>query len=109
MAGMTGFDLLPWLLALALGATVWWHALGARRIARRVARRRCREAGVHFIDELALSRVKLDRQRGFRIKRSYRFEFFQRGDRRYEGRIDMLGYRIERVELEPHPGPEDQL
>lgn len=106
---LTSFDLLPWLLGLAAVALVWWHTLGARNVARRAARRQCREHDVYFIDELAFSGLGFGRSRGggWRIRRYYSFEFYQRGDRRYQGRVDIVGLRTERVELEPHPGPDD--
>ncbi len=107
---MTLFDLLPWLLGIAIGALVWWHTLGARTIARRAARQTCRDHGVYFIDELAFRRLSLGRGRhgrGWRVRRHYDFEFYSRGDRRYSGCVDMVGLRVERVQLGPHPEPGD--
>ncbi|NNC24110.1 DUF3301 domain-containing protein [Salinisphaera sp. USBA-960] len=106
---MTSFDLLPWLLGLAVGLLVWWHTLGARNVARRAAKRHCREHGLYFIDELAFKGWRLDRGRpnGWRIRRSYCFEFYQRGDQRYTGHVDVVGHRAARVHLEPHPTPDE--
>lgn len=93
------------LLLLALGGLAWWNTLGARSAARRAARRACAEAGVGFIDELALHRIRpgLDGRGNPCLKRAYEFEFFVAGDRRYGGEVALEGHRIVRVHMEPHP------
>lgn len=93
------------LLILALAGLGWWNALGARTAARRAARAACVKAGVGFIDEVALRRIRPGRDaRGNPcLKRVYGFEFFVAGDRRYAGEIALAGHRVVRVHMDPHP------
>lgn len=94
------FEFFPWLLGLSVLALFWWQSLGARWAARRAAIAACKEAGVTFIDELVFKRLSLGRGA---LKRRYRFEFYQRGDRRYTGWVDLHGQRVVHVEMGPHP------
>lgn len=98
-------DLAPWLIALAVVALLWWRAMGARANARRAARTACEEAGVTFIDELAFKRLGFARDHAGRrrLARRYGFEFYQRGDRRYAGTIEMHGQTVSRVYMGPRP------
>ncbi|HLQ85089.1 MAG TPA: DUF3301 domain-containing protein [Salinisphaeraceae bacterium] len=102
-------DTLPWLLVAAIVALVWWDALGAKKTARRAARRACAEAEVRFIDELALRRLTLRRvrlrngQRPWRIRRLYQFEFYWHGTSRHSGQVIMHGQQVVSVQLDPYP------
>jgi len=98
-------ELAPWLIGLALIALVWWSAMGAKARARAAARAACEDAEMLFIDELALKRLHLTRDAHGkrRLARRYGFEFYQRGDRRYTGTIEMHGQRVARVHMGPRP------
>ncbi|WP_423822389.1 DUF3301 domain-containing protein [Salinisphaera sp. SPP-AMP-43] len=98
-------DLVPWLLLLAVIALVWWRQMGARALARRAAQKACAEAEVIFIDELAFKRIGLarDDHGSLRLIRRYGFEFYQRGDRRYAGTVEMYGQRVRHVYMGPRP------
>lgn len=102
-------DSLPWLLAAAIFACLWWHALGARMTARRAARRACEQADVRFIDELALQRIgpgrarHRDGRRPWCIRRVYRFEIYWGGETRHNGYVVMHGQRVASVQLDPYP------
>lgn len=100
---------LPWLLVAAVIALIWWHALGAKKAARRAARRACEDAEVRFIDELALQKLapkrvkRRDGSRSWCIHRRYRFEFYWGGETRHSGQVDMHGQRVVSVRLDPYP------
>lgn len=102
-------DLLPWLLAAAIIAAVWWHSLGAKINARRAARRACNDAEVRFIDELALQKIgpgqarHSDGRRPWCIRRVYRFEFYWGGEMRHSGHVIVHGQRVVSVTLDPYP------
>lgn len=93
------------LLVLAIIGLIWWNTLGARTRARRAARNACKQVDVRFIDELAFQRVRLvrDRQNLVAIIRTYGFEFFVLGDRRYGGQVTMRGHRVDEIRMDPHP------
>lgn len=94
-----------WLLILSLLGLAWWNALGARTRARRAARRACKRAGVLFIDELALRRMRLGLAG---LKRVYGFEFIVRGDLRYAGEVTVHGQHVVAVRMDPYPFEAEQ-
>lgn len=98
-------DLAPWLLAAAVIALIWWRAMGARSAARRAALKACEDADVTFIDELAFKRIgpRRDSRGAWHLARRYGFEFYERGDRRYAGTVEMHGQRVVNVFLGPRP------
>lgn len=98
-------DSFPTLLLLALIGLGWWNALGARNTARRAAQAACNQAGVAFIDELALQRLSVvrDRRSLLCLNRVYGFEFYVRGNVRYAGEIQMRARYVARVQMDPYP------
>lgn len=102
---MSMLDLAPWLILLAVIALVWWRQMGARSAARRAAKSACVDAEVIFIDELAFKRIGITRDDEgiWRLTRHYGFEFYQRGDRRYAGTVEMHGQYVNRVYMGPRP------
>lgn len=102
-------DIVPWLLAAAVIAAIWWSALGAKMAARRAARRACNDAEVRFIDELALHKLgpgraqHNDGRRPWCIRRVYRFEFYWSGEMRHTGYVIMHGQSVVSVQLDPYP------
>lgn len=97
-------DLL-WLVALAVGAALWWHAHAVKELAFRATRDYCRNMEVQLLDDsVALRGFWLQRDAGgtLRVRRSYLFEFTSTGDERYHGCIVMLGCRVETIQLAPH-------
>lgn len=99
---MTSFLFL--LLLAALG-WFWFDSLRALEIARNAGKRACSDANVQFLDDtvaniaLALVRDKAGRRA---LRRTYRFEFSETGNSRLEGRLILLGDKIESVTMEPY-------
>ncbi|MFA7240525.1 MAG: DUF3301 domain-containing protein [Sulfuricellaceae bacterium] len=95
------------LFFLSLGALGWFwlDSLRALEIARNAGKLACNRAGVQFLDDtvagiaLALGR---DEQGRRVLRRSYRFEFSDTGDNRLEGRLTLLGARVESIAMEPY-------
>lgn len=94
---------IPVLIALALAGRAWWDFVGAKWRARGAARKACHHAGMHFLDELALSSWHMEWRRGPRVRRRYDFEFCAEGPDRYHGHVDMLGHAVTHVQLDPYP------
>lgn len=100
-------DMMDLLLLLSLAALgwFWFDSLRALEVARNAGKRACNSAGVQFLDDtvagiaLALGR---DESGHRRLRRTYRFEFSDTGDNRLEGRLVLLGARVESVTLEPY-------
>jgi len=98
---------MDWLILLLLAALVWFwfdsmRALDAARNAVKIA---CKKYYVQFLDDavsgiaLALVRDELGR---LALRRTYRFEFTETGNSRLEGRLTLLGTKVESVIMEPY-------
>jgi hypothetical protein len=103
---------LLFLLLLAAFGWFWFDSLRALEIARKAGKRACDDANVQFLDDtvagiaLALARGKSGRRV---LRRTYRFEFSETGNTRLEGRLILLGDRVESVTMEPYQMlPDDQ-
>lgn len=103
---------LLFLLLLAALGWFWFDSLRALEIARKAGKRACDDANVQFLDDtvagiaLALARGKSGRRV---LRRIYRFEFSETGNTRLEGRLVLLGNRVESVTMEPYQMlPDDQ-
>jgi hypothetical protein len=100
-------DILSILFMLLLAALVWYwlDSLRALEHAREVARRACSDADVQFLDD-TVARIALGLMRdetGRRVlRRIYRFEFSETGNSRIEGRVILLGHKVESVTMDPY-------
>jgi len=98
-------DMIILLLLLAALLWFWLDSLRALEVARNTGKRACSDANVQFLDDtvasiaLALARDKSGRRV---LRRTYRFEFSETGNTRLEGRLILLGDKIESVTLEPY-------
>jgi hypothetical protein len=96
---------LLFLLLLSMLGWFWFDGLRALEIARNSGKLACRNANVQFLDDtvantgLALTRDKSGRRV---LRRTYRFEFSETGNTRLEGRLILLGDKIESVTMEPY-------
>ncbi|KAB2311520.1 DUF3301 domain-containing protein [Betaproteobacteria bacterium SCN2] len=89
---------------LLLALAVWFVADGlkARETAHAAARRACDEAGVQFLDDtVSQSGMRLARDADGRatLERQFRFEFSATGDDRQQGRVRLVGNRVQDVNL----------
>jgi len=97
-------SLLMLLLLAALG-WFWFNSLHALEIAMNAGRQTCSEANVQFLDDtVANIGLGLARDRSGRrvLRRTYRFEFSETGNSRLEGRLILLGDKVESVTMEPY-------
>jgi hypothetical protein len=98
---------MDWLILLLLAAFVWFWigSLRALDIARNAVKCACNNYDVQFLDDavsgiaLALARDELGR---LALRRTYRFEFTETGNSRLEGRLILLGKKVESVIMEPY-------
>ena len=99
------FSDLLWLLLVYLLAQHWWNSKGVKEIALKATQKYCREMEVQLLDQSISLRglwLKRDDKGRLRFWRSYNFDFSSNGDDRYQGRIVLLGRRVESIQLEPH-------
>jgi len=98
---------MDWLILLSLAIIVWFwiDSLRALDVARHAGKLACKKYEVQFLDDaisgIALALVR-DNVGHLVIRRTYRFEFSETGDSRLEGRLTLLGKRVESVSMEPY-------
>lgn len=93
------------LLAMAALGWFWFDSMSALEVARNAGRQVCGNANVQFLDDtVARIGLALERNEAGRrvLRRTYRFEFSETGNSRLEGRIILLGGKIESVTMEPY-------
>src|SRR3989338_8671226 len=93
------------LLSLAAIGWFWFNSMSALEVARNAGRQICSSANLQFLDyTVASSGLALVRdESGSRVlRRTYRFEFSETGNSRLEGKVVLLGNRIEAVTMGPY-------
>ena len=100
-------DMMDLLFFLFLSVLIWFwfDSLRAIEIARDAGKQACKRAQVQFLDDtvagIALTLERDERGR-MALRRIYRFEFSDTGDNRLEGRLTLLGDKVESITLEPY-------
>ena len=93
------------LILLAAIGWFWFDSLRAIEIARHLGKQVCSDAGLQFLDDtvanIALALVRDETGRRV-LRRTYRFEFSETGDSRLEGRVILLGSKVESITMEPY-------
>lgn len=101
---MTLYDLMVAFVLVVIGILIWQNA-GFRDRALALAQQYCDHRDVQLLDEtisLCGMSIGRDKRGNWGIRRTYEFEFTATGERRYNGRMVLLGVRIMDVELQPH-------
>ena len=86
-------------------ALLWLEGMRAREIAGLAARAACKNDDVQFLDEtVSFASIRFARDRLGRLttRRAYQFEFSDTGDNRLEGRVELLGRRVDTLYMDPH-------
>lgn len=94
-----------WLICGLAVLGYWWQAQGIKHRALLAVKAHCKNMDVQLLDDSIVLRgfwLKRDSRGAVRIWRSYLFEFSSTGEKRYAGRIILLGPHVEVVQLDPH-------
>jgi len=95
--------IIGFLIVVGVTLLFWRDSLGAREQARAASSHACRQSNVQLLDDtVALERLWLRRDRDGRLKweRLYVFEFTDTGHRRQTGRVLLIGWRVEVLQME---------
>lgn len=93
------------ILLFTAGFLYWQSSQKVREVALSATKRHCRDLELQMLDGYVAGyalRLKKDRRGKVHISRTYVFEFSSTGAERYNGRIMMLGRRVESIQLEPY-------
>lgn len=95
-------------IALFIG-WLFWQQLALRERALNYAKHLCDKSDVQLLDQsigLASIRVKRLTRGGWGLVREYQFEFSSTGERRYTGRIYMVGNTVQNFEMDAFREPD---
>ena len=93
-------------LLLAAGAAWLWRGHGVRERALVLVKQHCARFDVDLLDgNVALQRMAIvrDAKGHRRLARIYGFEFTVTGEQRLTGTVQMFGYHLGRIQMDPHP------
>ncbi len=93
------------ILVLIAAAWFWWDSRGVAERANQLARQRCEQLGLVFLnDTVAWKKIRLKRNQQGRMKfqRTYFFEFASDMRQRYQGEIVMLGQQLTNLDMEAY-------
>lgn len=94
------------ILLLGFAAYYWSQTQKLKALAIQAVRRRCREAGVQFLDHTVVHhrrRIRRDEQGRLGLEREYLFDFTSTGESRYQGKVILFGKSVVGIELEAFP------
>ena len=93
------------ILFLSAIAWYWWSTMQSKELARNAGRRLCDRYEVQFLDEtVELKKIWIRRNNRGRLEfcRLFFFEFATDGEKRYQGRIVVLGRQVSDVEMDAY-------
>jgi hypothetical protein len=96
---------LAWFFLFGFAGWYWWKARAVKEVALHAAKVHCRKMGVMLLDEAVFLRgfwFKRDPEGRLRVWRRFLFEFATTGQHRYTGRVVLLGWRVESIQLDVH-------
>ncbi|RCU51059.1 MULTISPECIES: DUF3301 domain-containing protein [Corallincola] len=94
-----------WLILLFVIGGYWWRAREVKELALKAARAHCEQMNVQLLDYSTYQqrlRIKRGSDGKLHLLRTFQFEFSSMGEDRYLGKIEMLGKRMQHIELAPH-------
>ena len=95
------------LLILAGIIWFWLDSIKTKELASQAAAKVCISMGVQFLDQtVSLEHLKTARNAQGRLSlfRLYQFEFSTRGDKRYQGKVKVLGQQLLQIQLNKPEG-----
>ena len=97
------------ILTLALVFWYWWDTMQSKEVARRAGKRICEQNGVQFLDDTVEKKkvwIRRNPANGrLELCRIFLFEFATDGERRYQGRIVVLGKMVSDVNMDAYRIP----
>lgn len=91
------------LFFLGLLGWIWWIDRGVKQAAFQMAKHHCENHGVQLLDDnVRQIYIKLirDSKGTLRLYRQFQFEFTSTGERRHQGRLEMMGGKKTHIELD---------
>ena len=93
------------ILLLAAVAGYWWSTMQSKELAKNAGKHLCSRYDVQFLDEtVEMKKIWVRRNKRGRLElcRLFFFEFATDGEKRYQGRIVILGKQVSDVEMDAY-------
>lgn len=97
-------------VAVAL-VSFWWQSDQIKHLALAHVHRYCKAQNLQLLDQIMVLRgvwPARNDQGSLILRRRYSFEFTSTGQARYQGRIELLGKHLEKLELDAYIIPDDE-
>ncbi len=99
------WDEILMILLFTAGFLYWQSTQKVKEIALAATIRYCHDLDLQMLDgyiAFNVFNIKRDNRGKLHIARTYQFEFSSTGAERYNGKVSMLGNRVESIQLEPY-------
>ena len=93
------------ILLLAVVAWYWWSTMQSKELAKNAGKQVCSRYDVQFLDEtVEMKKIWVRRGRHGKLElcRLFFFEFATDGEKRYQGRILVLGNQVSDVDMDAY-------
>jgi len=103
-------SMLFWLTCIVALISFWWQSDKVKILAMNLVLQYCPQQQLQLLDQtMVLKGVwpQRDASGSLRLRRRYAFEFTSTGEARYAGLVELIGRKLQRIELEAHILPED--
>ena len=99
-----------WSTCVIAFVSFWWQSDKIKSMAMNMVLQYCRQQNLQLLDQtMVLRGVWPQRDAGgsLQLRRRYSFEFTSTGEERYAGLVELIGRKLQRLELAPHILPEE--
>lgn len=102
-------SVLFWTIIIGGLIIFWWQSDRIKHIALAHVYRYCKAQNLQLLDQVMVLKgvwPARDDQGSLKLRRRYSFEFTSTGQARYQGKIELFGNRLQKMELDAHIIPE---
>jgi len=99
-----------WGMVAAAVVSFWWQSDRVKGIAMAHITRHCKSQNLQLLDQATVLKgvwPARDELGSLSLRRRYVFEFTSTGEARYQGRIELCGNKLQKLELDPHIIPDE--
>lgn len=93
------------IIILASVAWYWWSTMQSKELAKQAGKHACNRYDVQFLDETVEMKkiwVRRNQEGKLELCRLFFFEFATDGEKRYQGRVVVLGKQVSDVEMDAY-------
>ena len=103
-------SVLFWITVVVALISFWWQSDQVKHMALNHVYRYCKAQNLQLLDQVMVLKgvwPARDELGSLKLRQRYNFEFTSTGQARYQGKVELIGNRLQKLELEPHIMPEE--